>query len=168
MPRHRPGRGGDSPSQVYARGDEDHHRWELREYTKSIAGDEPVIPIPPAIVELLRRRMATRGPDDLVFTAPMGGPWDHARFRERRYLPILKLAQERGLARHITPHALRHSLLTMLADAGTDPKVMQHIAGHESMATLYNNYVRPTKDQRKRAAATVAEKVPMQFLAAAG
>jgi integrase len=155
------------PTQVLAFGGEDHWRWELREYTKSIAGDERIIPIPPAIVELLRRRMANKKPNDLVFTSPTGRPLDHKRFREARYMPILELAQERGLARHITPHALRHSLLTMLADAGTDPKVMQHIAGHESMATLYNNYVRPTKDQRRKAAATVAQVVPMPFLAPA-
>lgn len=153
------------PSQVYARGSEDHDRWELREYTKSIAGDERVIPIPPGIVELLRRRLDTRRPDQLVFTAPMGGPWDHSRFRERRYLRILALAQQRGLARHITPHTLRHSLLTILADEGTDPKVMQHIAGHESVTTTYNTYVRATRTQRARAAATVDQRIPMGFRA---
>lgn len=154
------------PSQVLARGDEDHARWVLREYTKSIAGDERVVPIPLGIVELLRRRMTTRRPMDLVFTAPMGGPWNHARFRARRYIPILEQAQQRGLTRHITPHALRHSLLTILADEGTDPKVMQHIAGHESVATTYNTYVRATKRQRAKAAATVDQRIPVVFRAA--
>jgi integrase len=144
------------PTQVLARGAEDHDRWEIRPWTKSIAGDERIIPIPSGIDELLRRRLATKEPDELVFTAPRGGHWDHSRFRERRYLPILKLAQSRGLAKRITPHALRHSLLTMLADAGTDPKVMQHMAGHGSIATLYNKYIRPTKKQRSRAAETVS------------
>jgi integrase len=106
------------PGQVYARGSEKHDRWELRPYTKSIAGDERVIPLPPGIVELLRRRVEHLEPDDLVFTAPQGGPWDHGKFRERRYLPILRLAQSRGLAQHVTPQVLRHSALTMLADEG--------------------------------------------------
>jgi len=153
------------PGQVLARGSEEHDRWELRSYTKSIAGDERVIPLSPGIVALLRRRMKGKRPDGLIFTAPMGGHWDHARFRERRYLKILALAQARGLAKHITPHCLRHSLLTMLADEGTDPKVMQHMAGHEHLATTYDTYIRTTKKQRATVATTVGNLIP-EFSAA--
>lgn len=148
------------PSQVLARGSEDGDSWELRPYTKSIAGDDRCIPIPPAIVEMLRRLVCGKRLDDLIFTRPGGGPWDHAKFRERVYLPVLGKAQERGLAKHITPHCLRHSLLTMLADNGVDPKVMQHMAGHESMKTLYDNYIRPTQAQRQAAARTISSLLP--------
>ena len=48
----------------------------------------------------------------------------------------------------------------MLADAGTDPKVMQHLAGHEDIATTYNTYVRVTARQRQAAAVTVGSILP--------
>ncbi|GIE28924.1 hypothetical protein Ait01nite_019690 [Actinoplanes italicus] len=154
------------PSQVLARGSENGDTWELRSYTKSIAGDDRCIPIPPAIVEMLRRLVAGKRLDDLVFTRPGGGPWDHAKFRERVYLPVLAKAQGRGLAKHITPHCLRHSLLTMLADQGVDPKVMQHMAGHESVKTLYDNYIHPTQAQRQAAAAAIGTLLPTFYTAA--
>ncbi|MFI9848042.1 hypothetical protein ACIHFD_64290 [Nonomuraea sp. NPDC051941] len=54
-----------------------------------------------------------------------GGYIDYANQRNRILQPALVLAQERGLAKHITPHALRHTMITMLRDGGVAPGVMQ-------------------------------------------
>ncbi|GIE28926.1 hypothetical protein Ait01nite_019710 [Actinoplanes italicus] len=40
-----------------------------------------------------------------------------------------------------------HRPLTMLASQSVDPKAMQHIAEHESVKTLYDKYIYPTRPQ---------------------
>ncbi|GLW09887.1 hypothetical protein Misp01_50160 [Microtetraspora sp. NBRC 13810] len=62
--------------------------------------------------------------------------------------PALERARQRGLAKHITPHALRHTMITMLRDGGVAPGVMQLIAGHESYQTTAGYSGQHTPAQR--------------------
>jgi hypothetical protein len=50
-----------------------------------------------------------------------GGYIDYANQRNHILQPALVLAQERRLAKHITPHALCHTMITMLRDGGVAP-----------------------------------------------
>ena len=40
-----------------------------------------------------------------------------------------------------TAHVFRHSYLTMLDEAGVDPKTLQYIAGHGNFSFTMNRYV---------------------------
>jgi site-specific recombinase XerD len=44
-------------------------------------------------------------------------------------------ANECGLARHVTPHMLRHTAATLLIETGVDIRFVQRLLGHSSIAT---------------------------------
>lgn len=48
---------------------------------------------------------------------------------------LLKYAKQCGLGRRITPHMFRHSVATLLLEEGVDIRYIQHLLGHQSIAT---------------------------------
>jgi integrase/recombinase XerD len=48
---------------------------------------------------------------------------------------IAQYRQEAGIARHVTPHMLRHTVATLLLRNGADIRVVQEFLGHTSIAT---------------------------------
>lgn len=50
---------------------------------------------------------------------------------------------------HISSHSLRKSGLTRMAESGLMPKTLQYVAGHESIETTYNYYVKSSGDFKK-------------------
>lgn len=53
-----------------------------------------------------------------------------------------RLRHKTGL--DVTPHVLRHSMLTRLAEAGWQPEHLQERAGHASFQQTYQTYVHPS------------------------
>ena len=52
---------------------------------------------------------------------------------------------------HITPHILRHTFCTQLANAGMNPKALQYIMGHANISmTLNITPTQPTTQQRQK------------------
>jgi integrase/recombinase XerD len=48
---------------------------------------------------------------------------------------VRKRAQQAGIAQHVTPHVLRHTLATVLLRKGCDIRYIQKLLGHASVAT---------------------------------
>ncbi len=48
---------------------------------------------------------------------------------------IARFRREAGIARHVTPHMLRHTVATLLLRNGMDIRVVQEFLGHASIAT---------------------------------
>lgn len=46
-----------------------------------------------------------------------------------------------------TPHVFRHSYLSMLNQAGVDPKTIQAIGGHGNIMMTFNRYVHSDEKQ---------------------
>ena len=75
-----------------------------------------------------------------MFPAPTGKPWRHSNFRDRRWLPIVQLARDRGLQVSPTIHWLRHTQAAMAIDAGANLAAVQKRLGHESITTTIGVY----------------------------
>ena len=51
----------------------------------------------------------------------------------------------------MTPHVLRHTMLTTLAELGWPPELLQVRAGHASFQQTYQTYVHPSEAALRRA-----------------
>ena len=51
---------------------------------------------------------------------------------------------EEALPKVMTPHTLRHTFCTNLANAGMNPKALQYIMGHSNITMTLNYYAHAT------------------------
>lgn len=102
---------------------------------KSAAGRR-TISIPPTIMAAIAGNLAGKHPDDLVFTAPEGGPLRRTLFAKRFWKPALQRAglPPAGL------HTLRHTAVSIWLQAGASLKEAQSRAGHSSGALTLSIY----------------------------
>jgi len=71
------------------------------------------------------------GPEDPLFLNRFG-----KRLSDRSFRQIVdKYAAEAALAKHISPHGLRHTFATHLLDNGADIRVVQRLLDHENINT---------------------------------
>ncbi|MFF9625393.1 tyrosine-type recombinase/integrase [Streptomyces griseosporeus] len=96
------------------------------------------VPLPRSFANELGTLAAGRKADDLLFTAPEGGPLRYANFRSRVFDPAVKEAGLAGLG--ITPHKLRHTAASLAIAAGADVKVVQLMLGHKDASMTLNIY----------------------------
>lgn len=112
------------------------------------------VPIPPALVALLRAHLATYGtaPDGRLFTAVRGG-----RVRSTEYTELWQSARHAALTTpDVTtplakvPYSLRHAGISLLIKAGVDPVEVARRAGH-SPAVLWRFYAKLLRGQQQQA-----------------
>lgn len=101
------------------------------------------VPVPAFLAEALAEHIQDLGDDDLVFTAPKGGPMRPSNFLRRVWYPALA---EAGLKR-ITVHELRHTGASLAIAAGADVKVVQTLLGHAEASTTLNVYTHLLEDR---------------------
>jgi integrase len=93
--------------------------------------------LPQQVVAELARHLATPGErDELVFTAPAGGPLRINGFRARVWRPATRAAGLDGLR----IHDLRHTAVALWIAAGAGPKEVAVRAGHTSMSFTLDRY----------------------------
>ena len=102
--------------------------------TKSPKGKRHVM-VNAELGEMLAELIKGKGPNDLVFTAPRGGPIRHRTVSSFAWYPALMRAGMTGAARPRI-HDLRHSHITNLLSRGVSYEVVQDRVGHESVLTL--------------------------------
>ncbi|MFF9117286.1 tyrosine-type recombinase/integrase [Streptomyces massasporeus] len=96
------------------------------------------VPVPRSFADELGALAHGRKADELLFTAPGGGPLRYANFRARTFDPAVKAAGLAGLG--VTPHKLRHTAASLAIAAGADVKVVQTMLGHKDAAMTLNIY----------------------------
>ncbi len=140
----------------------------LREKEKQIERDLPMMDTARRMLfrqkelnMMYGKRKEVEGYDDYFFLNSQGSPLivstldkilkliitDYNKEHPEKPLPIISM------------HILRHSYLTRSAEAGMDAKVLQYLAGHESITTTMNVYVNYDYDQIRKQAVAVQEKV---------
>jgi len=103
---------------------------------KTRAGRRSVA-LPDVVVSALQAaRSIDAGDDDLVFTAPGGGPLRHRSFRRRYWYPAVAEAGLRGFR----IHDLRHTAVALWIAAGASPTEVAQRAGHTSVVTVLDRY----------------------------
>ena len=56
------------------------------------------------------------------------------------------MTQKVALPKVMTPHTLRHTFCTTLANAGMNPKALQYIMGHSNINMTLNYYAHTTSE----------------------
>lgn len=96
------------------------------------------VPIPRSFADELGTLARGKRADDLLFTAPEGGPLRYSNFRQRVFDPAVEAAGLGGMG--ITPHKLRHTAASLAIAAGADVKVVQTMLGHKDASMTLNIY----------------------------
>lgn len=96
------------------------------------------VPLPRSFADELGSLAHGRRADDLLFTAPEGGPLRYSNFRARIFDPAVKAAGLEGMG--VTPHKLRHTAASLAIASGADVKVVQTMLGHKDAAMTLNVY----------------------------
>lgn len=105
------------------------------------------VPFPRFLAEDLARRMAGKGREGAVFSAPGGGVLRIATFRTRVFNPAV--AKLRGIGDDGKPttdwprptmHDLRHTAASLAISAGANVKAVQTMLGHKSAALTLDTY----------------------------
>jgi integrase/recombinase XerD len=75
--------------------------------------------------------LAKKPPTSALFVTHHGGPMTRQHF----VLLVKTYARQAGIAKRISPHALRHSFATHLLSGGADLRAIQEMLGHASVQT---------------------------------
>ena len=75
--------------------------------------------------------LAKKPPTPFLFVTKRGGPMTRHHF----LVLVKQYARQAGIARTISPHALRHSFATHLLSGGADLRAIQEMLGHVSVQT---------------------------------
>jgi len=95
------------------------------------------ISIPAWLVDVLAEHIATYpGDDDLIFTAPAGGPLRRSSFRTRYWKP----AVQSSVGEPCRFHDMRHTHVALLIEQGAHPQVIASRLGHTSIRTVLDVY----------------------------
>lgn len=143
----------------------------VRPYPKSRAGVRDV-PIGDELWPRLREHVLTVEPQALVFTAPAGGSLLYPTWRARVWVPAIRGVEARGGTQghpartalagaglddpQPTPHDLRHTFGTRLADNKVPPHEIMAIMGHSGL-TSTQRYLHAGEDRFDRAREALVE-----------
>ncbi|EGX60154.1 integrase [Streptomyces zinciresistens K42] len=91
-------------------------------------------------MEMLRRHLAGRQPEDFIFRGGLGKAWRHSNFFHRKWQPAVAEAIRRGLTKRPRLHDLRHTHVAWLIEKNIPLPAIQARLGHESITTTVDRY----------------------------
>ena len=106
------------------------------------------LPLTPELARRLWRLQ--RGPNEFLFTAPMGGRMDYSGIRRRVLVPVLRAASAAEGADDVTWagwHTFRHSIASRLFAEGRNVKQVQRWLGHHKASFTLDTYVHLMGDE---------------------
>ncbi len=113
--------------------DVDFHSCQIR-INKGKGNKDRIVPFPQSFKELLAMHADSMAKKQAVYL--FESSWKK-KYTDRGIRKILaKYSEEAGLAQNLSPHKLRHFLLTWLKKQGIDDALIQPYSGHESRKSL--------------------------------
>ena len=114
-----------------------------------------------ALKEYLRIRDSLKGDPIALFLNRFGGRLSIFAI-ENLFERIRKNA---GIRRRVTPHALRHTMATMMLNSGKDIREIQNILGHSSVVTtqVYNE-VAPRRQRKVLSRLNAEDRLAVEVL----
>src|SRR5580658_9855822 len=94
------------------------------------------VPLPAVVCDALTEHLRQWPRDDLVFTAPDGGPVRLASWRSR----FFKRAVDAAGVAPLRVHDLRHTAVSLWIAAGASPREIASRAGHTSVSIVLDRY----------------------------
>ena len=114
------------PNELFKLRKQDYHGDYFIGGSKTEAGKNRIVTIPPVIQPVVRRQLAVDS--DYIFPAPNGSQMDLSHFRTRYYYPTLQSLDVRPLP----PYSCRHTFATMLKNIQGAATDKQRLMGHTS------------------------------------
>ena len=115
--------------------------------SKTEAGKDRILIIPPVALPLFEKMMKTEG--EHLFPAASGKRYDATNFRKRAFYPTLEAYNldkwEIDPNVKITPHSCRHTYAYLCVKNGLDPKATMDLMGHSKYSTSTELYAEATK-----------------------
>jgi integrase len=127
------------------------------EWRQGKTGDPVWLPALPDLREILDE--ATRIAPTIV-TSTYGRPLTEAGLRKAFRTLILRLERDQKIAPGLTLHGRRHTLGDELANLGADPRMIQAVLGHRSMAASLHYSAGADRRRAASAAVELLEKRP--------
>ena len=99
-----------------------------------------------------RENFSIQGYDKFLFLNNAGKPKTVADYDSlfRRITKKFEKTYHYNFSQTVTPHTMRHSFCTNLANAGMNPKCLQYIMGHSSVSMTLNYYSHTSFDAAKK------------------
>ncbi len=115
-------------------------------------GKDRDLPLSPELLETLRAYWRWRRPKVYLFPSrgERRGP-DVPLSDKTVWQVCTEAARQAGIAKHVTPHTLRHSWATHLLEAGTDLRTIQMLLGHGDLETT-SRYIHLSREHLHAAA----------------
>ncbi|MBN1492526.1 MAG: tyrosine recombinase XerC [Candidatus Omnitrophica bacterium] len=96
---------------------------------------ERIVPIGSLAIKALEAYLHCRLPHKSE-KEPLFVNKQHKRLTDRSVRRLIeKYRRQTGIAKHVSPHTLRHSFATHMLDRGADLRSVQELLGHESLST---------------------------------
>lgn len=124
--------------------------WYFKTGSKTEAGQNRIIPIPPVIRPLITALVDGRTSGPLV-SSPAGKHYRLDNWRPRNFIPLMARLGLEGY----TPYSCRHTFADLQKRRQVDPEIMMRIMGHADYSTTVERYHTTTDDDIERICSAV-------------